>query len=148
MYKFIFFLAFTLLSSNLAWSQNTIENDKATITKAPPPPPLTEAHIKLSKEIDALQEKRTKNINNLVAKITDTCRITDDDYIIIQLTVNPKGEVINHDAYNYTMETSKKVSCLQEALDKTLNLGVLKVIPSAKNGSKAQNILYTLPIKK
>lgn len=114
----------------------------------PPKPEMLESEKLLLNEVDRLREERQIKLENFAKKMAINCSTELRDSIILNLTVKPNGRIENYNVAKASKSGKLKENCLDEFLRKTkVNLGKLKVAPSARTGTTAQNIYYTLPIK-
>jgi len=99
-------------------------------------------------EVGKLREERQNKLDNLISQIAIHCSTEVQDSIVLSLTVKPNGEIENFNIVRASKSAKIKVDCLDEFLEQTkLNLGILKVVPSARSGRGARKIHYTLPIR-
>ena len=119
----------------------------------PPHPPSPPGSLDLKMEVDSLSQNREERIYKLIDRISNSCIQNDSDMIIVQLNVNPQGEIDNFyiaksDIFDPNVK-EKIFKCVSDALSQeSLMLGELKVIPNAINGSHVRSVPYTFSIKK
>lgn len=146
----LFYLVITVAyknSESISSTLDKIDNDATTIASPSP------YGSKLAMEVDSLIENRSKRLDALLDKLRDSCLKNDSDMIMVQFKITSKGDLEDINIIKSQLEDStlsiKTRGCIMDILlSKDLNLGVMKVVPNARNGFNAQPILYTLPIKK
>lgn len=116
-------------------------------------PPKSTDYVLLEMEVDSLEENRSTKINSLMDKLCDYCIVGLKDSMIIQFSIDPNGTLLDFKIMESNInsanidKTSRK--CIEVILQNNdLNLGEIKVIPNARNGSRPQTILYTFPLRK
>ncbi len=121
---------------------------KENLIEPPPPKPeITEYEEKLRNEVKELNEERKDKIQKLISHIAEKCDANQSDSLIIRMELNPNGKIDSYNLLKFSRSSATKVECIEELLNnKSINLGEIKIIPSARNGTKPRKINYTLPI--
>jgi len=105
----------------------------------PPKPEISESEKLLRIEVDRLREQRQIKLDDFVNNIVTNCSIEVRDSIILNLTVKPDGKIENFKIAKANKMSKIKVNCVDEFIGQTkVNLGILKVVPSASTGTIAQ----------
>jgi len=113
--------------------------------QSPPDPPV---NPDLKKEEDALQAQRQQKIDNLVSVLATTCSISEEERIIMQLKVEPNGDIVFYDLLRHESIERKKIACIDKVMkDKPINVGEIKVLTGARSRGRPADVLYTLLIK-
>jgi len=120
--------------------------------KSPPPPPTkNQNQIALEQEVDSLKKNRQSKIGAFTVNLENLCLEESSEAIFFQLRVNPDGKVGSYKFINESSLASERpdaYKCLEAALsDSTIHLGAMKIIPSARAGTGAQDVFYTLSIR-
>lgn len=113
----------------------------------PPPSPSYIGHTTLQEEVDSLEELRKVKIEDLVCSISKFCSLNRYDSLVAQLTVTPNGEIVDYNLIKRNSLSQEIISCIEKVITKSENLGIIKVIPTARTGRIPQTILYTVPIR-
>jgi len=114
----------------------------------PPKPEMLESEKLLRIEVGKLQEERQIKLDNFAKQIATNCSTEERDSIILNLTVKPDGKIETFNIAKASKLSKLKVNCLDKFIGQSnVNLGILKVVPSARTGTNAQKINYTIPIR-
>lgn len=129
-------------------STEAFTSTRSQNTPIPPKPEMLESEKLLRIEVGKLEKERQLKLDNLVRQIATNCSTELRDSIILNLSVEPDGKIETFNIAKASKLSNIKVDCLKEFIGQTeMNLGILKVVPSARTGTNARKINYTLPIR-
>ena len=123
------------------FSQSNNETPNLPPPPPPPPPPITEEEVRLKNEVDSLRNDRYIKFGKFCAKLGVECIKSDTLKVVLQVIISPSGSIKEfsfpkHENINQNISV-EELECLHLKLeDKNLNMGEIKIIPNARNGSE------------
>ena len=113
-----------------------------------PEPKVTELETEMRREVEKLNQERNLRIKELVKTISTNCSLNESGSLLLRLIVKPNGFIDSYELLDFNEHSQKGMPCVDDIINKDFrNLGEIKIIPNARNGSRPRSITYTLLIK-
>ncbi len=113
-----------------------------------PIPKRSKHENELKNEIEELNKIRNTNLKNLIDIIVKECKLNAYDSLFLRVVVKPNGKIETYDLIDINSNLRTDDECVKNLIHREFqNLGEHKIIPNARNGTRAHSITYTLPIK-
>jgi len=132
----------------LKYYEDTFLPEYILSTKHPIKPSQTRLELHLKHEVDSLEKNRRLQLDKFQSNLSSSCSIAEEEKVFVQLSIDPSGELLAYTILRKDNLKEKVIDCIDDILqNKPPSFGEVKIIPSARAGSKPSKVLYSILIK-